>query len=100
MKSKNLVFTLAIAGVLSFSSLSGCATQNGGSASASASAAASSETSSASSASSASSSETASAEAETVSDGSLVIPLNRKNHNDSLAGILFLNTLSIGYSAI
>ena len=69
MKSKNLVFTLAIAGVLSFSSLSGCATQNGGSASA----AASSETSSASSASSASSSETASAEAETVSDGSLVI---------------------------
>lgn len=93
MKSKNLVFTLAIAGVLSFSSLSGCATQNGGSASA----AASSETSSASSASS---SETASAEAETVSDGSLVIPLNRKNHNDSLAGILFLNTLSIGYSAI
>ena len=96
MKSKNLVFTLAIAGVLSFSSLSGCATQNGGSASA----AASSETSSASSASSASSSETASAEAETVSDGSLVIPLNRKNHNDSLAGILFLNTLSIGYSAI
>ncbi len=93
MKSKNLVFTLAIAGVLSFSSLSGCATQNGGSASA----AASSETSSASSASSL---ETASAEAETVSDGSLVIPLNRKNHNDSLAGILFLNTLSIGYSAI
>ncbi len=93
MKSKNLVFTLAIAGVLSFSSLSGCATQNGGSASA----AASSETSSASSASS---SETASAEAETVSDGSLDIPLNRKNHNDSLAGILFLNTLSIGYSAI
>lgn len=69
MKSKNLVFTLAITGVLSFSSLSGCATQNGGSASA----AASSETSSASSASSASSSETASAEAETVSDGSLVI---------------------------
>ena len=93
MKSKNLVFTLAIAGVLSFSSLSGCAPQNGGSASA----AVSSETSSASSASS---SETASAEAETVSDGSLVIPLNRKNHNDSLAGILFLNTLSIGYSAI
>ena len=93
MKSKNLVFTLAIAGVLSFSSLSGCATQNGGSASA----AASSELSSASPASS---SETASAEAETVSDGSLVIPLNRKNHNDSLAGILFLNTLSIGYSAI
>ena len=93
MKSKNLVFTLAIAGVLSFSSLSGCATQNGGSASA----AASSETSSASSASS---SETASDEAETVSDGSLDIPLNRKNHNDSLAGILFLNTLSIGYSAI
>lgn len=73
MKSKNLVFTLAITGVLSFSSLSGCATQNGGSESASASAAVSSETSSASSASSASSSETASAEAETVSDGSLVI---------------------------